>query len=259
MADSLTVLQLTDTHLHATLESKMRGVRTYQTYTAILSAALSHDSRRPDVIVVTGDVVQDESREGYEHFRDSLADCGVPILVTSGNHDDPLMMSEVLHSHPFEVDRSLRFDHWSLIAVSTHLLGEDAGGLGERRLASLQKSVAEHADQHVLICIHHHPIPMGSLWLDAVALRDAEEFLQLIDTSENVRAVTCGHVHQASERDRNGVTYYTTPSTCSQFLPASEGFALDDKPPGCRWFDLYDDGRFESEVQWLETPVTATG
>jgi Icc protein len=101
--------------------------------------------------------------------------------------------------------------------------------------------------------MHHHPIPMGSLWLDAVALRDAEDFLQLVDASDNVRAVTCGHVHQASERDRNGVTYFTAPSTCSQFLPGSEGFALDDKPPGCRWFELYDDGRFESQVQWLDT------
>jgi len=253
MADSLTVLQLTDTHLHATRESKMRGVRTYDTYMAVLEASLSHPTHKPDVIAVTGDVVQDESREGYEHFRDSLADCGVPVLITSGNHDDPLMMSEVLHSTPFEVDRSLRFDHWSLIAVSTHLLGEDAGGLGKRRLVSLRRSLEEHADQHVLICLHHHPIPMGSLWLDAVALRDSAELLQLIDAFDNVRAVTCGHVHQASERDRNAVAYFTAPSTCSQFLPGSDGFALDSRPPGCRWFELFDDGRFESEVQWLET------
>ena len=94
---------------------------------------------------------------------------------------------------------------------------------------------------------------MGSLWLDAVALRDAEQFLHLVDGCENVRAVTCGHVHQASVRDRNGVTYFTTPSTCSQFLPASEGFVLDNKPPGCRWFELFADGRLESEVQWLES------
>ncbi len=231
----------------------MRGVRTYETYTAILEAALASGTHRPDVIVVTGDVVQDESRQGYEHFRDSLATRGVPILVTSGNHDDPLMMSEVLASHPFEVDRSIRFDNWSLIAFSTHLLGEDAGGLGERRLASLRRSITEHSDQHVLLCMHHHPIPMGSRWLDAVGLRDAENFLQLIDTLDNVRAVICGHVHQASERDRNGVTYFSTPATCSQFLPASEGFALDDKPPGCRWLELHDDGRFESRIQWLGT------
>ncbi len=231
----------------------MRGVRTWETWTAILDAAFERGPKDPDVVVVTGDVVQDESRRGYEHFRDSLAERGKPVLVTSGNHDDPIMMSEVLSSEPFHVDRSMRFDDWSLIAVSTHLLGEDAGGLGERRLANLRRSFEEHADQHVLLCIHHHPLPMGSRWLDAVALRDADAFLQLIDQSDNVRAVICGHVHQESERERNGVTYFSTPSTCSQFLPASEGFALDDKPPGCRWLELFDDGRFRSQVQWLET------
>lgn len=252
MAEPLTVLQLTDTHLHATFKSRMRGVRTWETYTAVLEAALDRGPSRPDAIVVTGDVVQDESREGYQYFRDSLAQRGLPVLVTSGNHDDPLMMSEVLGSQPFVVDRSLRFDEWCLIAVSTHLLGEDAGGLGERRLGNLRRAIDEHADQHVLVCMHHHPIPMGSRWLDAVALRDADNFLQLIDACSNVRGVTCGHVHQASERDRNGVAYYSSPSTCSQFLPGSEGFALDDRPPGCRWFTLHPDGRIDSHVQWVD-------
>lgn len=250
MPEPLTVLQITDTHLHATKDSKMRGVRTYDTYAAVLGMALN-GAERPDAIVVTGDIVQDESREGYTHFRESLENFGIPVVVTSGNHDDPAMLAEVLDGPPFLVDRSLRFDHWSLIAVSTHLLGEDAGGLGKRRLASLKRVISEHSDQHILLCLHHHPIPMGSRWLDAVALRDAQDFLQMIDTCDNVRAVTCGHVHQASERDRNGVAYFTSPSTGSQFLPGSEFFALDDRPPGCRWFSLFDDGRFASSVQWL--------
>ncbi len=252
MSEPLTALQLTDMHLHATRDSKMRGVRTYDTYHAILRAALERNRHKPDVVVATGDIVQDESREGYEHFRESLADLGVPILVTSGNHDDPAMMAEVLDSQPFRVDRSVRFDHWSLIAVSTHLMGEDAGGLGERRLASLERTISEHIDQHVLLCMHHHPVPMGSRWLDAVALRDADRFVQMVDRCDNVRAVTCGHVHQASERERNGVTYFSTPSTCSQFLPGSDFFALDERPPGCRWFYLFDDGRLETEIQWLD-------
>lgn len=251
MSESLTVLQITDTHLHATKDSRMRGVRTFDTYCAVLDMALSGPTR-PDCIVVTGDVCQDESREGYSHLRDSLKDVGVPVIVTSGNHDDPAMLAEVLDSSPFLVDRSVRFDHWSVIAVSTHLMGEDAGGLGERRLASLKRVIDEHADQNVLVCMHHHAVPMGSRWLDAVALRDADAFLQMIDSCRNVRAVTSGHVHQASERDRNGVTFFTAPSTCSQFLPGSEFFALDERPPGCRWFTLAADGSYDSSVQWLE-------
>ena len=41
---------------------------------------------------------------------------------------------------------------------------------------------------------------------------------------------------------RNGVRYLTTPSTCFQFLPAVDNFAVDTRPPGFRWLDLVPDG-----------------
>ncbi len=72
---------------------------------------------------------------------------------------------------------------------------------------------------------------MGSTWLDGVALRDADAFWDIIDEHKNVRAVVCGHVHQQNERLHNGVLFLSTPSTCAQFLPKSEFFALDERPP----------------------------
>ena len=43
----------------------------------------------------------------------------------------------------------------------------------------------------------------------------------------------------------------STPSTCAQFLPRSEFFALDDRPPGLRWLELHADGHIETEVAWV--------
>ena len=228
----------------------MRGVRTYDTLRRTLDSAMDNPAWQADVILVTGDIVQDESRSGYEMFCDLLSPYGLPVLCTPGNHDDPALMAELLNTRPFQLCGEARFDSWSLLLLSTYLVGEDAGGLGPRRLANLEKALAAHQDQHVLVCMHHHPIPMGSRWLDGVALRDSADFLQLIDRYPQVRAVTCGHVHQQSERDRNGVTYFSAPSTCAQFLPGSEFFALDERPPGCRWFELCDDGSLHTEVQW---------
>jgi Icc protein len=99
--------------------------------------------------------------------------------------------------------------------------------------------------------MHHHPLPMGSTWLDGVALRDATTFWSIIDANESVRGVVCGHVHQAADRTRNRVRFLSTPSTCAQFLPGSEFFALDDRPPGMRWIELHADGRIETEVAWV--------
>jgi Icc protein len=246
----LSVLQISDTHLHAAADSRMRGVTTYATLLSVLEQA-QRDRRWPvDAILATGDIVQDESRAGYERFRAALEPLGVPVLSIPGNHDDPNLMSEILTSGSFQLGGEFRAGPWSIILLSTFLAGEDAGGLGPARLQGLRQALAVHAGQHVLVAMHHHPLPMGSTWLDGVALRDAAAFWQIIDSHSEVRGVICGHVHQAAERERKHVRFMSTPSTCAQFLPRSEFFALDERPPGMRWLELYIDGRIESEVTW---------
>jgi len=247
----LTVLQISDTHLHATADSRMRGVTTYATLLAVLEHA-QRDRRWPvDAILATGDIVQDESRAGYERFRASLEPLGVPVLSIPGNHDDPKLMSEILTSGSFQLGGELRHGSWSIVLLSTFLAGEDAGGLGPARLQGLRQALAAHPGQHILVAMHHHPLPMGSSWLDGVALRDADAFWQIIDRHPEVRGVVCGHVHQAADCNRNHVRFMSTPSTCAQFLPGSEFFALDERPPGMRWLELYADGRIETEVTWV--------
>jgi Icc protein len=247
----LRLLQISDTHLHAAADSRMRGVTTYATFLAVLEQAKS-DHRWPvDAILATGDIVQDESRAGYERFRAALEPLGVPVYSIPGNHDDPKLMSEILTSGRFQLGGELRHGAWSVVLLSTFLAGEDAGGLGPARLQGLKQALAAHSTQHVLVAMHHHPLPMGSAWLDGVALRDAAAFWSVIDAHQNVRGIVCGHVHQAADRTRNHVHFLATPSTCAQFLPGNEFFALDDRPPGMRWIELHADGRIETEVAWL--------
>ena len=249
---ALAVLQITDTHLHATADSRMRGVTTYETLLGVLETVQRDARWPPDVILATGDIVQDESRAGYERFHATLAPLDVPVLSIPGNHDDPKLMGEILNTAPFQFGGERRLGGWSLIMLSTFLAGEDAGGLGPARLAGLRKALEVHAGQHVLVCMHHHPLPMGSAWLDGVALRDAHEFWKIIRAHSHVRAVLCGHVHQAADSEHDGVRFLASPSTCAQFLPKSEFFALDDRPPGFRWLTLHPDGRIDTRVDWAE-------
>jgi Icc protein len=254
---ALKVLQISDTHLHAAADGRMRGMTTYATFLSVLEQAKSDRRWAPDLIIATGDVVQDESRAGYERFRATLEPLGIPVISIPGNHDDPKLMSEILASGGFQLGGEVRRGPWSLVLLSTFLAGEDAGGLGPARLAGLRQSLAANANQHVLVAMHHHPLPMGSAWLDGVALRDAAAFWEIIDANRQVRAVVCGHVHQASDRERNGVRMLSTPSTCAQFLPASPFFALDERPPGLRWLELHPDGRIDTEVAWVPQRASA--
>lgn len=245
------LLQLTDTHLHAALDSQMHGVTTQETFDAVLKHA--HDDPRwpPDAIVATGDIVQDESRAGYQRFRDTFEPLGLPVFCIPGNHDDPALMNEVLTTPPFQLCGDAKLGEWRVIFLSTFQKGEDGGAFGRDRLAALEASLSTHTEEHVLICMHHQPLPMGSAWLDGVGLRDAEAFLEVIDRHVQVRAVLWGHVHQASDRERNGVRFMSTPSTCFQFLPDRDRAVIDTRPPGLRWLELEADGKITTRVDWV--------
>ena len=248
----LRLLQISDTHLHATKDSRMRGVNTYDTFRSVLDRAQADDYWPADAVIVSGDIVQDESRAGYRLFRSEMEPLGVKVFCLPGNHDDPKLMDEILSGAPFQFCGSQRLGNWSLILLNTFLTGEDAGGLGARRLEALGAALKEHESQHVIVCMHHQPLNMGSAWLDGVGLRDSEKFLAVLDSSRNVRAVLWGHVHQASDRTRGDVRFLSAPSTCSQFLPSSDFFAIDSRPPGMRWLTLHPDGELDTKVVWLD-------
>ena len=248
------LLQISDTHLHATRASRMRGVNTYDTFRAVLDTAERHADWPADAILVSGDLVQDESRAGYELFRSEMEPLGVNVYCLPGNHDDPKLMDEILSGGPFQFCGTARLGPWSLILLNTFLTGEDAGGLGQRRLEALAAALTDHSSQHTLVCMHHQPMNMGSTWLDGVGLRDARQFLEIIDQHPNVRGVLWGHVHQASDRSRGNVRFLSAPSTCSQFLPGSDFFAIDSLPPGMRWLSLHADGRIDTQVVWAKSP-----
>jgi len=247
----VTVLQITDTHLHADAAGRMRGVNTLETLLSVLGAVRADSRWPPDAIVVTGDIVQDESRAGYERFRDIIAPFQVPVFCIPGNHDDPELMAEVLAQRPFQVCGDTRLDDWTLVFLDSSIRGKVSGRIDVATLTRLDTTLAGCADRHTLVCLHHQPLPMGSAWLDGVGLEQADQFLSVVERHSHVRCILWGHVHQASDRNRDGVRYLSTPSTCAQFLPDSATFALDSRPPGSRWLILESDGRINTEVQWL--------
>jgi Icc protein len=229
----------------------MRGVRTHDTFNAVIDCAMA-DPTPPDAILATGDLVQDETRTGYETFRTILEKCDVPVYCIPGNHDAPQIMSDVLSPSPFQVCGTVHHGNWLLIMLNSFCRGQDSGRLTPEELHRLEEALSANPTLHTLICVHHHPIPMGSRWLDGVALRNADEFFDIIDHFAQVRGILWGHVHQASDRWRGRIRLMSSPSTCSQFLPNSDDFALDDRPPGFRWLDLRENGSIHTRVVWLE-------
>lgn len=246
---SLKLLQITDTHLLGSRDALLRGVPTFATLQSVQADA---QQRFPgcDGVLLTGDLVQDDAA-GYALIREAFEHSPVPVYCIPGNHDLPQAMHQTLSGAPFVLDDHAIIGDWLLVLLNTWRPQRADGQLGAAQLQQLDVLLTRHAHLHALICLHHHPMPMHSDWLDQVGLQDAAEFQAYVAAHENVRGVIWGHVHQELDQYHRGVRYMATPATCTQFLPHSHDFAIDNRPPGYRTLELLADGSIVSEVVWL--------
>lgn len=257
-ARPLRVVQVSDCHLFASTEGKLLGLNTQFSLERVLEL-VQQEQQSMDLLLATGDLAQDASAEAYTRLDQALSIFQVPTYWIEGNHDKPAPMLDVLEGQqaimgPCVIERG----PWTIIMLDSTVPGEVPGELYDDDIAFLDRALAQAAGDHIMVCLHHHPIPMGCKWLDTQVVASGDRFFATLDRHPKVRAVIWGHVHQEYNGERNGVRLFSVPSTCVQFKPDSEDFAVDKIPPGYRWFDLHANGRIDtgvSRVQGIEFEV----
>lgn len=202
---------------------------------------------------MTGDLIQDDTPEAYQRFRDAFEPLGLPVHCVPGNHDIVPMMRDALDAPPFYYCDSYRRHDWLMLGIDSCKPGSAGGCISDAEMQRMVSLIAGSDAPHVLVCLHHPPVPVGSTWLDRVGLDNGPEFLRIAAATGRVRGCLFGHVHQAVEETHDGVQIIGTPSTCRQFKPGSEDFALDDRSPAYRRVLLHDDGSIEHELVWVAT------
>jgi Icc protein len=245
-------LHVTDPHLFADPESGLRGTVTHQSLQNVLDHILAADWPA-DIVTVTGDLIQDDSPQAYEHFCDKLSTLNLPIHCIPGNHDVRELMRSALQKPSFHYCESVRIGGWTIVGIDSCLAGTAAGEVSPAEIKKLGRVVDDSKDSHVLVCLHHPPLPVGSKWLDSVGLRNADAFLKFLGQHKQVRGTIFGHVHQPVDETVNGIRIIGTPSTCRQFKANSDEFAVDDQPPAYRRLSLLADGSIDEELIWLDT------
>ena len=245
------VLHLTDPHLFADRKGALRGAVTYDTLQSVI-VHCRQSTFDADLIALTGDIIQDDSAEAYVHCCDLLSAFDLPVFCVPGNHDVRHLMQDILPKPPFSYCDSLAIGNWLIVGIDSCSAGRAGGKIAERELRRMEETVAASSAEHVLICLHHPPVPMHSKWLDSVGLDNGGEFLSRATSIGRVRAAIFGHVHQDYDAWHDGIRLLATPSTCRQFLPRADEFAVDDRPPAYRRIELQPDGSIESELIWVD-------
>lgn len=250
-SDSITLVQITDTHLFANDDGSLLSVNTADSFLAVVEAIRAQQTEF-DAILATGDISQDHSAESYHRFTRGIQPLEKICFWLPGNHDYKPNMDSVLPAQQIHApEQVLLGEYWQMILLDSQVVGVPHGRLSDQQLTLLEEQLAAHPGRHTLVLLHHHPLLVGSAWLDQHTLKDSSAFWSVVERHANVKAVLCGHVHQDMDRLYQGVRVMATPSTCVQFKPNSDDFALDQCSPGWRELELHADGRVTTVVKRL--------
>ena len=160
-------------------------------------------------------------------------------------------MQRVCCAPPFSYCAYEEVGDWLIVGLDSCDTDDAGGFLNEDEFERLSVIVEQSAARHVMVCLHHPPVPMRSRWLDSVGLDNGTVFLERMSGIGRVRATIFGHVHQAYDEMHDQIRVIATPSTCRQFLPLADEFAVDDKPPAYRRIALGAGGDIETDVIWV--------
>ncbi len=246
----LRIHQLTDSHLYAERGVCLNGIDTDASFRRTL--ALAVHPRAPDLLLLTGDIAQDGEPAAYANCQKYTRDTGIPTLWLPGNHDDPEVMETFAST-----SGACRYGNWLLIRIHTQIPGQEGGFLGAARLGQLAEILRATSASHILLAGHHHCRAVATPWIDKSRLADADLLHELLRRDGRTRILLSGHAHMAAETWVDNILYCVAPSTCSQFLPGSTNFALDDTQPGYRWVELHADGQVRTGVEWLASGTVA--
>jgi Icc protein len=245
----INLVQLSDPHLFGDEQGSMYGLNTLQSLQAVVAEVARHPF---DLGVVTGDLSQDLQRAGYQRLREVLQGLKMPFHLIPGNHDDWSLITAEFQQGAISCAKQVVLGAWQIILLNTQVEGEVGGFLSQAELNWLEQCLASGAAPYAVVCIHHHPVNIGSKWLEQIGLGNSDKLFEVLASHKQVKALLWGHVHQEFDESRAGLRLLSCPSTCIQFKPGSDRFELDLLPPGYRWLRLYDDGSLETGVKRLD-------
>ena len=251
MADTapIVLLQVSDMHLQQEPYMLLKGVNVEQRFQQVI---VEIESQSADALLLTGDLTHHAPR-AYERLV-SYVDClPYPAYWIPGNHDLPEEMARFTGTELAQ--RVKTFGGWKLIFLdsSSNPDGKGSGSLSETELSFLKAELSQTAaDQHVLLVLHHHPVPVQSRWQDEICLANAEQFWQIVDLYPQVKGVIFGHVHQSWELQRGDIQLFSVPATAAQFKAQTDSSEVENDPklagPAYGRYQLHSCGKISQQV-----------
>lgn len=179
--------------------------------------------RRPDALIVTGDLAEHATVSEYGFLGEILAPLRMPMFFAVGNHDERGALRAAFpdqrHLHGEDGFVQYVIDEFAvrLVVLDTTVPDEENGTLCERRLRWLERTLAE-SDRPTIIAQHHPPFATGLSYLDHRTLDNPEAEAAVIARHRHVERVISGHYHRNIQARFAGTVASVCPSTAHQLL-----------------------------------------
>lgn len=211
---------------------------------AFLRAAVDHLNRldpAPDVVVATGDLVNDGRPAQYANLRELLTPLHHPLRLVPGNHDDRDALRAEFPDHD-EVGTDGFVDYVvegpvRVVALDSTRFPEPGGCLDDGQLAWLDRTLAQAPATPTIVAVHHPPFPTGIEHMDAMGFDPASAAAlgDVIGRHRQVERVQSGHLHRSITTRWHGTTAATAPGVAHAVALDLQGgpAAWNREPPAC--------------------------
>jgi Icc protein len=219
--------QISDLHI-TTLADPLGGFLDTGPFLAAAIEHLNGLDPAPDLVLMTGDLVNNGKPDEYARLADLIKPLRAPYVLVPGNHDERAALRAAFTDQPWEPGTSMLRGVVDghvlrLVLLDSVVSGEPGGRVGEEQLSWLDHVLAGAPRQPTVVAVHHPPFATGIEHMDAMGLADAPALAGVIVRHPQVEAVVCGHLHRSITTRWAGTVAMTVPGIAHQV-------ALDLRP-----------------------------
>lgn len=174
---------------------------------------------QPDLVLLTGDVVDNGTEAEYAVAAEMLALIAQPVLVIPGNHDEREAF-RACFQHNAYLARSgpLHFAVWDqgavrVLGLDVTVPGAHHGDMDDEACLWLEERLAEEPDRPTIIMMHQPPFDSGIPFIDAYCCRRGARIAAIVSRYPAVERILCGHIYRFMQLRFGGTMLVTAPST----------------------------------------------
>ncbi|WP_249975410.1 phosphodiesterase [Vreelandella olivaria] len=257
MAEQCLIAHISDPHIKADGRLSYRRVDTANALRQAVST-LNQLSPQPDLVLISGDLVDFGQPQEYVTFKRLLEDLRLPVYLIPGNHDnrDHLRASFPEHRYLFQHAEVVQWvvDDFPvrIIGLDSSVPGAPHGELSQASLDWLDATLVTRPDLPTLVMLHHHPFVSGIDHMDRQPLREAHRLAEVLTRHSQVERVICGHLHRTIQACVGGTLAISCPGLSHQV-------SLDLTPNGPSSFQLEPPGYLLHQWSSINGMVTHQG